>query len=66
MYEPQWEKPDTLIESSKHEQVNQVSGQLVDGQVLKKIENKKSSFLAHFLLGCVVTFTIMFVVKKYF
>ena len=66
MYKPRWKTPDTPIESSKPEEVNQVIGQLVDDQVLQKIEDRKQNFLVPFILRCVVTFTIMFVVQKFF
>ena len=66
MYEPRWKIPYALIESSDPEEINQVIGQLVDDQVLKKTKDRKQNFLAHFVLGCVVTFTIMFVVQNFF
>ena len=60
------EIPYALIESSEPKEVNQVIGQLVDDQVLKKTTDRKQNFLAPFVLGCIVTFTIMFVVQNFF
>ena len=45
MYEPRWKVPNATIESSKPKEVNQVIGQLVNDQVLKKIKDWKQNFL---------------------
>ena len=66
MYELRWKKPNAPIESGEHSEGNRVIGQLVGDQVLKKTSNRKQNFLAHFVLGCVVTFMIMFFVQKFF
>ena len=66
MYEPRWKKPNASIEFGEHAEGNQVISQLVDDQVLKKTSDQKQNFLAPFVLGCVVTFTIMFVIQKFF
>ena len=58
--------PETLIESSAPEKVNQDIRQLVEDHVLKKIKDRKSNFIAFFVLGCVVTFIIIFSVQKFF
>ena len=66
MYEPRRKKPDAPIESAEYVEGNQVIGQLVDDQVLKNAKDQKQNFLAPFVLRCVVTFTIMFFVQKFF
>ena len=57
---------ETPIESSVPEKVNQDIRQLTEDQVLKKIKDRKSNFIASFVLGCVVIFIIIFYVQKFF
>ena len=57
---------ETPIESSVPEKVNQDIRQLTEDQVLKKIKDRKSNFIASFVLGCVVIFIIIFSVQKFF
>ena len=66
MYEPQWKIPNAPIESSEIEEVNQVIGQLANDQVLIKTEERKQNFLTPFVLGYVVTFTIMVGIQNFF
>ena len=66
MYEPWCKKPNEPIESFEPIEDSQVISQLADDQVLKKTEDRKQNFLAPFVIGCVVTFTIMFFVQKFF
>ena len=64
MYKSQWKKLETPFKSFMEKEDNEFIGQPTNEQVIKRIKDQESNFIALFVLGCVVTFTIMFVIQK--